>query len=153
VKTSIWIAFGILASCPALAATSCEVSATGLAFGSYDAISDQHVDTLGTITVTCTGTVGDAVNLELTLNAGNGSFANRLMSDGSHTMHYNLYKDGSHSQVWGDGTGGTGTVTDSFTMGSSVEVKNYTVYGRIFASQNHLVVQSYTDSVAVTLYY
>ena len=148
-----WMALGAFAAVPALAVTVCEVSATGMAFGAYNAISSQHVDTLGTITVTCTGTVGDPVNLTLTLSAGNGSYTNREMTDGTHNMLYNLYTDGSRSQVWGDGTGGTGTVTDSFTMSSSVEVKNYTVYGRIFGSQNQLVVQSYSDSVAVTLNY
>lgn len=147
------MALWALASVPALAVAVCEVSATGVAFGSYDAISDQHVDTLGTITVTCTGTAGDSVSLELAMSAGNGSFSGRHMTDGSRTMLYNLYKDASRSQVWGDGTGGTGTVTDSFTMASTVEVKNYTVYGRIFGSQNQLVVQSYSDSVVVTLNY
>ena len=149
----LFIAISALSSVPALAAAVCEVSATGVAFGGYDAISDGHVDTLGTITVTCTGTAGDPVTLDLALSAGNGTFSGRHMTDGSHTMLYNLYKDPSRSQVWGDGTGGTGTVTDAFTMGSSTEVKSYTVYGRIFGSQNQLVVQSYTDNVMVTLAY
>jgi spore coat protein U-like protein len=142
-----------IVSVPALALPVCEVSGSGVAFGNYDAISDQHVDILGTITVTCTGTAGDSVSLDLALSAGNGTYSNRQMTDGTHNMLYNLYKDASRSQVWGDGTGGTGTVTDSFTMASTVEVKNYTVYGRIFGSQNQLVVQSYSDSVVVTLNY
>lgn len=148
-----WMTLWTFASVPALAVAVCEVSATGVAFGSYNAISSQHVDTLGTVTVTCTGTVGDPVNLTLTMSAGNGTYSNRQMTDGTHDMLYNLYTDGSRSQVWGDGTSGTGTITDSFTMASSVEVKNYTVYGRIFGSQSQLVVESYTDSVAVTLNY
>ena len=152
-RFALWRLAWVFACTPALAATVCTVSVSGVAFGNYNSISSQNADTLATISVTCTGTTGDNVSLQLAMSAGNGSFSNRQMTAGAYTMLYNLFMDSSRSVVWGDGTGGTGTLTDSFTMDSSVVVKNYTVYGRVFGNQNQLVAQFYSDNVVVSLTY
>lgn len=55
-----------------------------------------------------------------------GGYTNRTMKRGSNILNYQLY-DNSTGQVWGNGTGGTVTVTDSYGLliiGSVT--KNYT---------------------------
>jgi spore coat protein U-like protein len=148
-----WATLLVLTAASALGAAVCEITTSGMAFGSYDAISEVHVDTLGTVTVTCTGNVGDSVNLQLSMSPGNGSYVSRQMIAGALAMLYNLFTDASRTVVWGDGAGGTGIVSDSFTLDSSTVIKNYTVYGRIYGGQNQLTAQSYSDTVAVTLSY
>ena len=148
-----WIALGILTQAAAWGAVTCSVSATGVAFGTYNTLSSQNADTLGTITVTCTGTVGDPVNYQIALNQGTGSYTAREMAGGTNTMYYNLYTDASRSVVWGDGTGATTKVMDSYTMTSTTVIKNYTVYGRIPGSQSSLGTASYLETLLVTLTY
>jgi spore coat protein U-like protein len=69
-----------------------------------------------------------------------------ILLGGSETMDYNLYRDGSRTLIWGDGTGGSSIVTG---MGAGV-TQDVTVYGRIYAGQN-LVAGKYTDSITVTV--
>nr|WP_291522240.1 spore coat protein U domain-containing protein [Acidithiobacillus sp.] len=63
-----------------------------------------------------------------------------------------LYTNATYSQVWGDGTGGTSTVsgTCSGSMGSCSSSK--TVYGRIPALQAPSP-GAYIDTIAVTVTY
>ena len=65
---------------------------------------------------------------------------------------YNLYTNASNSLVWGNGTGGTSVVGDSYTMTAGTVIKNYSVYMRIPRSQS-INGGSYSDSIAVTVTY
>lgn len=135
-------------------AASCTASATGIAFGTY--VPSSTSNSTGTVTISCSSVMGGGgVNYTIALNAGvnsGGSFSNRRMSSGSSYLSYQLYTDAAYSQVWGDGTGGTSTVsgTCSGSMGSCSSSK--TVYGRIPAPQNPSP-GSYSDTITVTVTY
>src|SRR5258708_11531563 len=131
----------------------CSVSSTGPAFGVFDTLSGGNKDVVGTISVTCTGNIGDAVNYVIALSPGGGSFASRTMQAGAPQLNYNLYSDGAHTSVWGDGTGGTSTVSDSYSLPASSSTRQYTVFGRIPGSQSSAVAGSYTDNMLITLPY
>lgn len=135
--------FGVavaLAATP-LAAATCGLSVQGVSFGSYDFQSSQNLDSVGHITVTC----DVSAPFTVALNAGlTGTFTSRTMQSGSHLLSYNLYTDTAHVSVWGDGTGGSTTVSGS---GTSV---GYPVYGSAPAGQNPYA-GSYSDTVTVTL--
>lgn len=135
------------------AAVSCGVSTTGVAFGSYDPILGQNRDTSGTISVSCTGNSGDAVSYSLLLSAGDGTFSSRAMAGSAVPLQYNLYTDIARSQVWGDGTGGTIVISDSYSISTSPTVRNYTVYGRIPAGETGITAAAYNDSILITLNY
>jgi spore coat protein U-like protein len=60
---------------PAFGTVVCSVSSTGTAFGGYDTVGANAKDVVGTISVTCTGSIGDAVNYAIALSPGAGSFA------------------------------------------------------------------------------
>lgn len=68
-------------------------------------------------------------------------------------LNYNLYADGAHTLIWGDGTGGTSTVSDSYTLPASSSTRDYTVYGRISGAQSSAVAGNYLDTVLITVTY
>jgi spore coat protein U-like protein len=142
-----------LTSTPAAAlGLSCNVSATGVAFGNYNPTNGSPTDATGNVHVFCTVllvSVGAQTNISLN-KGGSGSFAPRKMSSGANQLNYNLYKEASHVTVWGDGTGGTGIFTDSVliaVLGTSID---HTIYGRIPAGQ-YVAAGSYTDTITVTV--
>ena len=122
-------------------AVNCSVSSTPIGFGTYDVFSSSNLDTTGSVRVKCApGNTTYTISLQAGLN---GSINNRKMqnSSGNGKMNYNLYIDAARSIIWGDGTGGTVTVTNN-------SPKSITVYARIPAGQN-VSTGSYSDSVTV----
>jgi spore coat protein U-like protein len=63
-------------------------------------------------------------------------------------LKYNLYSDSTHMTIWGDGTGGSSTVTG--TNGHTTN--NFTVYGQIPTPQG-IAPNNYSDSITVTVTY
>ncbi|PKO25441.1 MAG: SCPU domain-containing protein [Betaproteobacteria bacterium HGW-Betaproteobacteria-8] len=97
---------------------SCNVeSASNIAFGNYSPFSSGDIDVTGEIRVRCTSLVGLLASIDLKLSTGaSGSYTPRTMMSGSNTLNYNLYTNSSRTNIWGDGTGGTSIVTNSFTL-------------------------------------
>lgn len=151
----VTLLFTVCMTAPGLAsAVTCSVSATATSFGSYNPLSSLNTDGTGTVTVTCSNVISLLVSYEILLSkGGSGSFATRHMSSGANTLSYNLYTSILRTTIWGDGTGGSGKVTDGYLLGVLVPtVRNYTVYGRIPAQQN-VASGSYADSITVTINY
>ncbi|MFI4962499.1 MAG: spore coat U domain-containing protein [Legionellales bacterium] len=142
------------ASCIGVGCT-CTVAVTGgtVAFGNYNPISGTALSTTGTVAVTCSALViGLNVSYVIALNAGaNGTFAARKMILVS-TLQYNLYTDAGHTTVWGDGTAGTSTISDSYLLSLLSHTVNYTVNGLLPASQ-YVPPGAYTDTITVTVTY
>jgi len=137
--------FSVL-SPPALAA-SCTVSTGGVAFGIYNTLGSQPDDSSGNITVSCTGTAGEVVNVTLSTATNT-----RNLQSGGRALVYQLYVDVGRTQVWGDGTSGTATITGSITVGSNGTVlQSYYVYGRVAGGQSGAAAGSYSDTLLVTL--
>jgi spore coat protein U-like protein len=130
-------------------AASCQVSASGINFGSFSPLTLNFVDSTGTITVNCI----DVVAYSVALSTGNGSYNLRSLVLGTNRLDYNLYRDAAYQQVWGDGSGG-----DNFLVSGANPVNGqnyvYTVYGRITLSTNRgAQVGSYADSVSIIVNY
>lgn len=117
---------------------ACGLSVQGVAFGSYDPFSPANLDSAGNLAVSCD------VPYTLTLSSGQGSYTGRLMQNLSDTLAYNLYLDPARTTVWGDGSGGSSSVS------AAAGDRNHPVYGRIPARQN-VSVGSYSDTIIVTL--
>ena len=132
---------------------SCTVSTTNISFGVYDVFSPGNNDATGYINVSCSSLLSLLVSYNILLSAGGGSYAARLMSDGAgHSLGYNLYTAANRTIIWYDGTGGTGTVSDSYLLGVGTVNKEYSVYGRIPARQN-VYAGNYSDNVTITINY
>lgn len=157
-KTTLVAAAGLLFANSTLAATatttfqvtatvvdSCLVSATDLNFGAYNPAAGALVGT-STITATCTA----QTPYEIGLSAGNGTPATttRAMTGGAGAqLDYELYSDVTRTAIWG--APGGATVAQSALTGGAL---NYTVYGRIPASQ-YVPAANYADTVTVTVTY
>lgn len=127
---------------------NCTISTSALNFGSIDTLSASPVDGTGGVTIACT----NGSSWTATANAGTGSgatLASRRMTSGSNTLTYSLYTDAARTTVWGDGTGSTGTITNTGTG----TAQNVTIYGRVPASQTGVPAGAYTDTVSVTVTY
>ncbi|HVY21842.1 MAG TPA: spore coat U domain-containing protein [Steroidobacteraceae bacterium] len=141
------------------AAASCTVSATGPDFGTYDPLNPAPTDAIGSVTATCTLMSGrsETVTLVSSYSTGNsGNFASRSMKSGTHVLSYNLYYDAAHTQIRGDGTGGsmTGSASLSLTRRNPVQTLNppSVIYGSIPAGQD-VPAGVYSDTIVITVTY
>lgn len=136
-------------------AATCSVSATGVSFGTYIPSNANSTDITGTVTVTCGSTVNETISYEIALNPGvnsGSSFANRQMTNGITFLSYQLYTSSARTTVWGDGTGGTSTVSDSFRCNRCTNRKeNYTDYGRLPGLQWNAAPGFYSDTITATV--
>ncbi len=141
----------------AAAAVSCEISATGPAFGIYNPLSPSATLANGVVTATCTLLSGSTTTVSLTSSystGSSGSYANRTLLFGTSQLNYNLYFDAAYTQIRGDGTGGsqTGGATMTLTRTSPTQQTSSTIYGRIPAGQD-VAPGTYLDTIVVTVNY
>lgn len=163
---------GLLACFPkiALAASSCfgsptvTVSSAGMAFSNYDVMNPGPTLETGGITVSATCGISGlpfTVNYSIAISTGSsGSFTPRSMTSGATKLQYNLYTNAALTSIWGDGTGGTQTVSNTvngtcqnqffgigFTCNGS---QTDAAYGSIPAMQN-VVAGDYSDTLNITV--
>ena len=125
----------------------CSVTASGLAFGSYDPTSNTDLDASTTLSVLCT----TGTSFTVGLNAGNAPSAtvsSRAMVNGGNQLSYALYTDSGRTSNWGN-TPGSDTPAAQ-VAGTSATVM--TVFGRVAKRQN-VPTGSYADTITVTANY
>jgi spore coat protein U-like protein len=154
-----------LAGCLLLAATSnaqaavsftCTVTASGIAFGTYNPLSASGDSAVGSWSVICTavGSGSATVAGTLTLSTGlSGRYAARTMKSGTNALQYNIYLTPSYTQIIGDGSAGTYAPSDSGTV-TAGQIYQITgnMYGFMPPSQD-VPAGTYTDSIVVTVTY
>ena len=140
----------LLAAGLAVPAEACTVSVTGVAFGNYSPLSGTPRDGVGTVTLRCHPNVQSPV---IALDAGgSGTFAARRMTNGPKALSYNLYTTAARIIVWGNGSGGSATVTGSGgTVTAGTRTFNVPIYGRIPERQNDLTPGAYSDTLFATI--
>lgn len=123
--------------------SACSVSATDLAFGTYDPTSLVNDDATSTVSVTCTLLAPYAVRLS---GGGSADTAARVMDGGTTTdLGYQLYSDALRTTVWGN------TASDDVPgTGAGLLPFAHTVYGRIPAGQD-VEPGSYVDTITVSV--
>jgi spore coat protein U-like protein len=154
-------ALGVIAAlvlpAAAQAAVSCQVAATGPAFGIYSPTNTAATVANGTLTATCTLTGGTTTSVTLTSSYSTGSsgtFSSRVMLSGTSRLSYNLYYDAAYTQIRGDGTGGsqTGSASMTLTRATPTQQVESTIYGRVTARQD-VAPGTYTDTITITVTY
>lgn len=127
---------------PATARAACTVSAAPVAFGAYPPFAAAPTDSTGTVTVHCT----PAANVVIALSTGgSGTYSSRQMSHGAARLNYQLYSNAARTTVWGNGTGGTVTVS-ARVAGN----QRFTTFGQIPALQG-VTPGAYLDTITVTV--
>lgn len=142
-------------------ALECGVFATNSDFGSYDHADPLPTDTTGTMQFACVdgGLLGTTVIYNVSFSTGvSGTYANREMAYSTYALLYNLYTDAARVLVWGDGTGGTSTVSGVLEVPACLlglgctQVNAFrTIYGRVPAGQAVGAGGPYTDNILITV--
>jgi len=125
----------------------CWSTITSVNFGTYDIFSPAPTDSTGAVSIYCNQE--NFITISIGRSANSGSFNPRQMrlSTGTDLMDYNLYRDVSGSQIWGDGTGGAFIVSGAVARKGTA---NFIIYGRIPAGQD-ISAGIYMDTLTVTL--
>lgn len=133
IQTTFQVSSSIAGSCSA-------VTATELAFGTYNGAQN---DQTGIIAVTCT--TGTAYEIYLD-NGIHYSAPHRRMKHGAsaYYLNYDLYRDTGRTARWGN------TDPDDVHMTGDGTAQDITVYGRMPAGQSG-PVGDYTDTITVTV--
>ena len=120
---------------------TCLVSATPLAFGTYNGTVNNKTSN---VNVTCTNTTPYNVGLDAGTSTG-ATVTTRKMVNGSNTLGYSLFRDAAQTLNWGNTVG-----TDTVAATGTGSAQTFTVYGRIPASQN-VGSGNYQDTITATL--
>lgn len=125
---------------------ACTISASGVSFGAYDVFSVTSTNSTGSVLYDC---APQDNNIRISLSTGSsGTYALRTLRNGTEQLGYNLFMDAALSQIWGDGTGGSGVyVRKNPPNKTNILV---TIYGRIPALQD-VRAGGYSDSIVVTV--
>jgi spore coat protein U-like protein len=145
------LTLAISACVAARADPTCTVSASGVAFGSYNPLANANSDSTGSVNVTCTGST--TATYTIAASAGTGTYLARKLVSGSQLLSYNVYIDNTRTTIWGDGSSGTSVISGSITATSGGATQPSTIYGRIPSGQQTASVGSYTDTLTVTVTY
>ncbi|MDB2333135.1 spore coat U domain-containing protein [Amylibacter sp.] len=138
-------------SVKASVASSCSISTSELDFGTYDpSSSSAKTGTGGSVTYNCTNGTAGTVRIAGGLNQdpdspGTDAAPNRRMRNGGSYLNYTLYQP-TPDVIWGN-TAGSGVALNG--SGSAI---NIPIAGAIPAGQPS-TAGSYTDTVAITLFY
>jgi spore coat protein U-like protein len=142
------MAFAIALLSSGTARAACSLTVGGIAFGVYDVYQVAPTDSTGTITYRCGNTDKD---IRISISRGSSpTFAPRELRSGSEMLAYNLFLDAAFTQIWGDGTGGTGTYF-IHNPRNNVDI-DLTVFSRLPPGQD-VAPGGYSDTVVVTLDY
>lgn len=148
------VATGVQAAAP-----DCEVSATGPAFGAYYPSDPIPATTNGSISVQCQRFLFDStpVNVTITLSTGGAGNFTRRMSAGANRLYYNIFRENSHTSIWGTGTGGSQSVSMTVILDTAVlfglvmrGTAVRTMFARVDAGQ-YVPTGPYLDTINVTL--
>lgn len=134
---------------------SCSVgTVSDLAFGNYDPtqpIAAGNGQAQTSIGVTCTN--GTPYTVALGYGANGGTSANRVMSDGTNTLDFNLYTDNTYGTIWYNATDCQSSASNCDSGTGSGSSQSYNVYGQITSGQNPVPSTGYTDTITVTVTY
>lgn len=107
--------------------------------------------------LTTVSLINHTVDYDIALNKGlySAGFAPRQMGNGAYRLDYNLYRESTRNQIWGDGTGGiwmvSGTIPLTILLPNGS--REHTIYGRIPGPQATAQEGNYSDTITVTVDY
>jgi spore coat protein U domain-containing protein, fimbrial subunit CupE1/2/3/6 len=146
-------AFLVLLAAPS-ANANCSIATSGMSFGSYVEYYNAPTQGYGTVTISCdllgvlNNNLTNSGNVIISLTSGNSSNFNRYMTNSrGDKLNYNIYTNPNSTEVFGDGTFGTRSISYRFNRAGT---KNFTIYGSIPAKQR-VKAGDYKDLMTITL--
>lgn len=131
-------------------AAMCSINVVAVNFGYYNPVSAKPNKANGAVKMMC---VGEVANYEIMLSPGRGRlYGQRKMYNGnlkSSALNYNLFLDPSYSNIWGNGTSGTGSITGNSDACQRRTPCSYPIYGFIPPLQKQIMAGNYSDNIVV----
>jgi spore coat protein U-like protein len=125
---------------------TCDVRATDLNFGQFNAQSANALNATTQVTVMCTPQTTFSVGLNAGTSPG-ATVNQRKMVNGASTLNYQLFQDSARQKIWGT-TAGTDTLTG---VGTGLD-QDLTVFGAIPAAQL-VPAGAFSDTITVRVFY
>jgi spore coat protein U domain-containing protein, fimbrial subunit CupE1/2/3/6 len=126
--------------------SQCTISATTLDFGSQPGTITANIDQQNTVNVTCNLLTPWTVSLNAGTGTGGTVVLRKMTGPLGATVDYTIYRDLTRTQVWGDGTSGTFTVSGTGTGLVQPQIG----FGRVPAPQS-VPTGSYLDTITATI--
>ena len=130
-------------------AIQCKVMVTPINFGVYMPMTSTPVDVAGDLTVRCQAQPG-TFSVMIGTGISGDQTARAMSAGGAALLFYNLYRDPARTEIWGDGTPPSFTVSGVRAGKGRPSFFNLPVYGRIFANQAP-DAGVYNDNLVVTV--
>jgi spore coat protein U-like protein len=130
---------------------TCTVAANPLFFGSYFP-GGGSLNANTTLLVRCSRGAPFTVAMDA---GGSGNLLERLMTQGSSSLEYNLYTTAARTTLWGNGSAGSAVVSGTGRGLAGNEAITETVYGELpdNAANQLLASGTYSDTIRVTVSY
>lgn len=125
---------------------NCSVTTSGVQFSGYDPSASNAstpASAAGSVTLACTQGSAPVIGLSYGTHQ---SGATRRASDGANFIAYQLYKDGGHTQPWGD----AGSEALNAGPSASKQPRSFPVHGQVPAGQN-VPSGTYADTIVVSV--
>jgi len=124
--------------------STCLLSATAMAFGTY---TGAVATSTSTVSVTCTNTTPYNVGFSAGLATGATVTSRKMTGPASAVLAYSLTSDSAHAVNWGQSVG-----TDTVAGTGNGSAQAITVYGQVAAGQ-YVAPGSYSDTITATVTY
>lgn len=132
---------------PLARAQFCTLTLENLAFGVYTPLAAAPTDSIAQFAMHC---FGNRPAMIVSLSPGSsGNFLSRTLLQGIDRLAYNLYREAARVSIWGDGSGGSQTVTVPGAPGP-FNWRTVVVYGRIPPGQ-WTAAGLYGDTIIITV--
>jgi len=118
---------------------NCRLTVPSFSFGIYDPLlanAAQPADVSAVVTVTCTRNTGASLSFDTGLH---GASHRSMAGSGAEGLHYDIYRDAAHSQIWGEGSDAI-----HLTSKGTDQPQQLTVFGRI-PPQQEVAPGAYSD--------
>jgi spore coat protein U-like protein len=122
---------------------------TNVNFGNYDTLSSLNNDSTGSISVFCNAHTWVRTYIGASPNSGGFNPRQMLNSVSGDLLNYNLYRNSSRTEIWGDGTQGTYTMYQRVNRNHTA---TWTIYGRILPGMD-VGIGNYGEVLVVTIEY
>jgi spore coat protein U-like protein len=131
--------------------SECTLTATNLDFGSLGGLNpiSGNQDAQSTLTVTCTPMTPYQIGMDQG-NVSGSTVENRVMSNGTAQLAFQLYEDTTRNDIWGNTPGSGGNTVGGTGSGNA---QTLTVYGRIPSGQGQPQAGVYKSVVTAAIYY